>query len=44
MMSRVEQPTVLGAGLQLATAGMQGYSAGVGIQNANAAAKAKAVA
>ncbi len=42
MMSRVEQPTVLGAGLQLASAGMSGYSAGVGIQNSRAAAKAKA--
>ncbi|MFY7954379.1 MAG: virion core protein, T7 gp14 family [Armatimonadaceae bacterium] len=44
MMSRVEQPTVLGAGLQLASAGMQGYSAGVNIQNANASAKATAAA
>lgn len=28
MLSRVERPTLLGAGLQLATAGMNGYSTG----------------
>lgn len=38
MMSQVESPTVLGAGLQLATAGMQGYSAGTSIASAKVAA------
>ncbi len=39
MLSRVERPTLLGAGLQLASAGMSGYSAGTGlkINRANAA-------
>jgi hypothetical protein len=42
MLSRIERPTILGAGLRLATAGMQGYSAGqsLKIQRANAATNA----
>lgn len=32
MLSRVEKPTLLGAGLQLASAGMQGYAAGTSMQ------------
>ena len=32
MLSRVERPTLLGAGLRLATAGMNGYSAGQSMQ------------
>jgi gamma-glutamyl:cysteine ligase YbdK (ATP-grasp superfamily) len=32
MLSRVEKPTILGAGLQIATAGMNGYSAGTSMK------------
>lgn len=32
MMSRVEKPTVLGAGLRIATAGLQGYSSGTSLK------------
>ena len=32
MLSRVERPTILGAGLQLATAGMNGYAQGKSLQ------------
>lgn len=32
MLSRVERPTVLGAGLRLATAGMQGYASGTSLK------------
>ena len=32
MLSRVESPTILGAGLRLATAGMQGYASGSNLQ------------
>lgn len=32
MLSRVEKPTILGAGLQLATAGMNGWSSGKSMQ------------
>lgn len=32
MLSRVEKPTVLGAGLRLATAGMQGYASGTSLK------------
>lgn len=32
MLSRVERPTLLGAGLQLATAGMNGYAAGTSMK------------
>lgn len=42
MMSQVEKPTVLGAGLQLATAGMQGYSSGVSMQSARINAQPRA--
>lgn len=38
MYSRVQQPTILGAGLRIATAGAQGYAAGKGMQAAKTTA------
>lgn len=44
MLSRVESPTLLGAGLQLAQAGVSGYSAGKSLQIARAGASSGAAA
>jgi hypothetical protein len=42
MLSRVEKPTLLGAGLRLATAGMQGYSQGTSMKLDRSAAMSRA--
>ena len=44
MYSRVEKPTILGAGLRIAGAGLQGYSAGKGLEVTRKASSAKAAA
>ncbi|PXA96802.1 hypothetical protein DMC18_00635 [Caulobacter sp. D5] len=42
MYSRVQSPTLLGAGLRLASAGLQGYSAGTSLEIARKGASKKA--
>lgn len=44
MLSRVESPTLLGAGLQLASSAVSGYSAGKSLQLARAGTASKAAA